>query len=135
MSQYRSNTRHASVCGGLALALTLVAGTAFADSPAKVDRSKANPAPEYPDLAQTNGEVGDVVIGVLVNSSGRAMKLRIDQTSGFTDLDNAAIEGAANWHYIPAIVGGDTTTSWMKVKIHFQPPEAPAQATPASATH
>jgi TonB family protein len=135
MSQSRFAAQRVSVCVGLALALSLSAGSALADSPAKVDRSQANPAPAYPDLAQTNGETGDVVIGVLVGSSGRPMKLRVDQSSGFSDLDNAAIEGAANWHYLPAIVNGDTSTSWMKVKIHFQPPEAPpATATPA-ATH
>jgi len=129
LDRFRSQT-----LGGVA-ALALVAGnatTAVADSPAKVDHSYPTPQPDYPAAAQTNGEQGDVVVNVFVSSSGKPRKFKILQSSGFADLDNAAAEAAANWRYIPAIEGGDTTSDWTAVKIHFELPHPePAAAAPA----
>ncbi len=121
---------------GAATALALIAGgasTACADSPPKIDHSYPTPQPDYPDSAQLNGEQGDVMLDVFVNSSGRPRKFRVHQSSGFADLDNAAAEAVANWRFIPAIQGGDTASDWTTVKIHFELPHPqPAAAAPAS---
>jgi TonB family protein len=120
-------------CGG-ALALVLVLGSAstcLADSPAKVDRSHPTPAPTYPDSAQVAGEQGDVLLDVYVSSGGHARKFRVNQSSGYPDLDNAAAEAVANWQFVPAVKGGDTVSAWTTVKIHFELPHA-AEAAPAS---
>lgn len=120
---------------GAVVAVALIAGSssiACADSPAKVDRSYPTPAPDYPAAAQTNGEQGDVLVDVYVNSSGHPRKFKVHQSSGFPDLDNAAAEAVANWRFIPAIENGDTTSAWTTVKIHFELPHPePAAAAPA----
>jgi protein TonB len=90
--------------------------------------------PEYPDSAQLAGEMGDVLLDVYVNANGKPRKFRIHKSSGYTDLDNAAAEAVAMWHYIPAIEGGDTTSDWMTVKVHFGPEQQAPQPTPASTT-
>jgi len=119
---------------GVAIAsiVTLSSGSAFADSPPRIDRSYPTPQPDYPDTAQLNGEQGDVLVGVHVNSNGRPRKLRIDKSSGFADLDNAAAEAVAQWHFVPAIEDGDTASAWTSVKIHFELPipVQPVYATP-----
>ncbi len=124
--------RDFTVGAGFSLLLLLgAAGTANADSPPKVDHSKPTPQPDYPATAQTGGEQGDVVLGVLVNTHGRPLKIRVNQSSGFVDLDDAAAAAVAGWHYLPAIKDGDTATDWAQVKIHFELPQA-AQALPAA---
>jgi TonB family protein len=135
MGQFPISRRAHHVSLGAAVALTLVfagASSACADSPPKIDRSYPTPQPAYPDTAQLSGEQGDVLVGVSVSASGKPRKLRIDRSSGFNDLDNAAAEAVAQWRFIPAIEDGDTTSAWTTVKIHFELPQP--QATPASAT-
>jgi len=127
--------RAAHIASGGALALVLVLGSAstcLASSPARVDRSYPTPAPAYPDSAQVAGEQGDVLLDVYVTSGGHPRKFRVNQSSGFPDLDNAAAEAVAGWKFVPAVEGGDTVSSWTTVKIHFELPHA-AQATPPSA--
>ena len=116
-------------------ALMCVAGaSALAqDAAPRLDTTYPNRQPPYPDAAQVNGEQGNVVLSVNVNSSGRVRGVKLVQSSGFDDLDNAAIEGVLNWRYIPATVGGDTVSSWAQVTITFQLPKAvvmPPKAAP-----
>ncbi len=120
----------------LAFALLLMLGgisPGLADTMAKIDHAYPSPPPVYPDAAQDRGEQGDVLVEVQVGANGRPRKIRLKQSSGFDDLDSAAIESAANWRYIPAIVDGDTSTSWMTVRIHYGPPPLPAPPPPAPA--
>jgi TonB family protein len=126
--------RASHIAGGGALALMLVLGSAstcLADSPAQVDRSRPTPAPNYPDSAQAAGEQGDVLLDVYVSSAGHPRKFRVNQSSGFGDLDNAAAEAVANWQFVPAVRGGDTVSDWTTVKIHFELPKA-AEAAPTA---
>jgi len=119
---------------GAACVIVLALGAmspGLADTMAKIDHAYPAPPPVYPDAAQDRGEQGDVLVEVQVGANGRPRKIRLKQSSGFDDLDAAAIEAAANWHYIPAIVDGDASTSWMTVKLHYGPP--PPAPPPAAA--
>ena len=105
----------------------LGAGAAFAKgTPPHVDMTQPHPQP-YPDSAQVNGEEGAVLVSVYVRPNGRATKIRVDRSSGFTDLDNAAVESVLNWRFVPAMHDGDTVSDWTKVNIVYQLPRAPAQ--------
>jgi len=118
-----------------ALALSLAGATAaWADTPPRVDHNYAAPQPAYPASAQSAGEQGDVVLSVYVGANGHARKLRLVRSSGFHDLDMAAAEGVLNWHYIPAMNGGDAYSDWMEVTIHYELPPPIQGAQPASAT-
>ncbi|HWE06960.1 MAG TPA: energy transducer TonB [Rhizomicrobium sp.] len=106
-----------------------VSSASASESPPSVDISRPHPQPPYPDSAQLNGEQGTVMVDVFVHPNGRAAKFKVSRSSGFTDLDNAAVEGVLNWRYLPAIRDGETVSDWTTVKIVFQLPPA---ATPSN---
>ena len=98
-----------------------------ADTPPRVDVTQPRPQ-QYPDSAQLNGEEGSVLVGVYVRSSGRPSKVRIERSSGFSDLDDAAVESVLNWRFVPATRGGDMVSDWTTVNIVYQLPRLPTQA-------
>jgi len=108
-----------AVCLGFILGFT---HTAFADSTPKVDTSSPTPV-VYPKGAQSSGEQGTVVLSVYVSSRGKPILANVARTSGFPDLDNAAIETVMNWHYVPAVHGGDTASDWATAQVVYKLPE------------
>jgi protein TonB len=72
--------------------------------------------------AQQRGEQGTVVVSVYVTSSGKPQRFNVEKSSGYDDLDTAAIETAMNWHYLPAIRGGSTTSDWGNFQIVYKLP-------------
>ena len=105
------------------LCLAFAASSALAeDHPPKVDTSRPTPV-VYPKESQARGEEGTVVLHVDVTSSGQPVRLQIVKSSGYADLDNAAMETAYNWHYVPAIRGGDTSEDWATVQIKYALPQ------------
>lgn len=117
---------HASVA---ITALLLVSMPAMANGetrPAQIDTSKPHDQ-VYPKTAQVSGEQGDIYLKIYVHANGKADRVTIAKSSGFPDLDNAAIESALNWHYLPATQNGDTTSDWMMVRIVYQLPAGQVQ--------
>jgi TonB family protein len=111
-----------------AATLALVSGSASAfpgDHAPKVDTSRPTPV-VYPVSAQSSGEEGTVVLKVYVLESGRPTRIGIGQSSGFQDLDTAAVQTAANWHYVPAVVDGSTADDWAQVRIDYRMPHQTA---------
>ncbi len=104
--------------------------------PPKIDNSRVNPSPLYPDSAQMRGEQGSVDLSVYLSSSGYPTgKLKIVKSSGYADLDNSAVEAVLGWHYVPATdSSGDTHSAWMPVHIVFKLPQPPPAPQPAKST-
>lgn len=112
-----------TLCGAAALAGLLFAGVALAaDRAPTVDRSRPTPV-MYPKTSQVAGEEGKVVVAVLVSDSGAPMQATVYKSSGHTDLDDAAMSTAMNWHYVPAIKGGETTEEWVTVGVDYKLPD------------
>ncbi|MBI3675522.1 MAG: energy transducer TonB [Proteobacteria bacterium] len=127
---------HASLlAAGLFSAALLTAAPVFAGdtrwSDPRLDASWNNVQPAYPDSAQASGEEGSVDIALYVNPRGKPKKLRIVQSSGFEDLDDAAVDAVLNWKFVPATYDGDTVSQWTTVRIVFRLPR-PAQNKPAT---
>jgi len=72
------------------------------DASRHLDPHYPNYQPAYPDTAQVNGEQGDVVLKVRVNEDGRVRNVEVEKSSGFDDLDNAAVGGVLRWRYLPS---------------------------------
>jgi periplasmic protein TonB len=113
--------------------LSLPQAALAADMPAHVDATVQNPQPPYPDTAQINGEQGNVEVSVRVGANGKIRGISVTGSSGFEDLDNAAVEGVLRWHFVPAVEDGDTATAWTKVNVVFQLPKAPVVSPPGPA--
>jgi periplasmic protein TonB len=124
-SVWRNYVRLA-VLGGAA-SIGVAAAALAADTLPRVDTTQPRPQ-EYPDSAQLNGEEGAVLVGVYVRSNGRPSKIRVERSSGYSDLDNAAVESVLNWRFVPATREGDAVADWTTVRILYQLPRLPAQA-------
>lgn len=89
---------------------------------AKVDTSKPTPV-VYPMAAQRAGEEGTVVVNVFVTQSGKPQRFNVAKSSGYPDLDDAAVATALNWKYVPAFRDGDSVADWAAVQVVYKLPK------------
>ncbi|HEX3944763.1 MAG TPA: energy transducer TonB [Rhizomicrobium sp.] len=109
------------------VAVALSAPVALADDrDPKVDIAAPTPV-VYPQVAQSAGEEGTVVVRVYVSDSGKPVRVSVARSSGYTDLDNAAVETAMNWRYVPAIRGGAIAADWANVQVVYKLPQNAAK--------
>lgn len=78
-----------------------------------------NPKPRYPPISHRLGEQGTVQIQVLVSDKGLAKDARIQSSSGFFRLDNAALSTVLTWRFVPGKRGGVAESMWFTVPITF----------------
>lgn len=78
-----------------------------------------NPSPSYPAISRRLGEQGKVVIRVLIDKDGRPQQGDIDQSSGHSRLDQAALRAVMGWRYVPGQRNGIAQDMWFNVPIHF----------------
>lgn len=121
-----------AVAIGFVAAGLLSVSAIAADSGPKVDTSKPTPV-IYPQTSQVAGEEGVVIMNVYVTSHGKPQQVDVAKSSGYADLDNAAVETALNWHYVPAIRDGDTVPAWAAVQVVYKLPGAAGAAAQSAA--
>ena len=80
----------------------------------------SNPRPAYPPLARRRGEEGQVLLRVLVSTTGRAAQLELQQSSGSALLDEAAQTAVRQWKFVPAQRAGVAVESRVLVPIVFR---------------
>ncbi|MFM9913229.1 MAG: energy transducer TonB [Methylophilaceae bacterium] len=78
-----------------------------------------NPSPAYPRLSRRNGEEGRVMLRVFVEVNGQPSKIQLHKTSGFTLLDQAALDTVQRWKFVPARKGEKPIGAWVVVPIQF----------------
>lgn len=78
-----------------------------------------NPSPKYPAEAYQRGEEGDVMLLVSVSAEGRVRQVRLDKSSGFKLLDDAALSTVRAWQFQPATYRGRPVGTWVRVPIRF----------------
>ncbi|NOR16759.1 TonB family protein, partial [candidate division WOR-3 bacterium] len=78
------------------------------------------PAPKYPESARRAGIEGDVIIKVLVNIDGSILDARIFISSGFQELDSAALEASMKAKFEPAKQFGRPVKVWVSIPIKFK---------------
>jgi periplasmic protein TonB len=79
------------------------------------------PAPPYPQMAQSRGIGGTVVLMILVDAGGNPVQVDIEKSSGSSLLDEAAQKFIrARWHFVPAQQGGVAISAYARVPINFQ---------------
>jgi protein TonB len=68
--------------------------------------------PAYPAQAARNGDSGTVTLALLVGTNGRVSASRIEHTSGFRDLDRAALAALSLCTFKPAMLGDAAQAGW-----------------------
>ena len=81
---------------------------------------KRNIRPDYPKGARQRGEQGDVILEIRVNAEGTVDDVRVATSSGFAELDEAAIRAAKAAKFSPARSGHDPVASTARLKLQFK---------------
>ena len=79
-----------------------------------------NPEPDYPELARRRHQEGLVVLVVKVTAQGRAERVELKKSSGFSLLDDAALEAVRDWEFQPARLGALALESEIEVPVRFE---------------
>ena len=87
------------------------------DAPPK---PKRNIRPDYPKGARQRGEQGDVILEIRVNAEGTVDDVRVATSSGFAELDEAAMKAARSAKFSPARSGHDPVASTARLKLQFK---------------
>ncbi len=71
--------------------------------------------PAYPAQAARNGDSGTVTLALLVGVDGRVTGSRIERSSGFRDLDKAALTALSQCTFKPAMLGDVAQAGWTQL--------------------
>lgn len=83
-------------------------------------RPKRSIRPDYPKGARQRGEQGDVVLEIRVNAEGTVDDVKVAVSSGFAELDEAAVRAARGARFSPARSGRDPVASTARLKLQFK---------------
>jgi protein TonB len=91
-----------------------VASTAFAgEVPASLNDK--NCKAEYPKASLMNEEQGDVTMAFLVGTDGNVVESKVEKSSGFKNLDKAALKALSACKFKPGTKDGSIAQTWTKV--------------------
>lgn len=134
----RKTARHFISAAMCAAGLALTSAAARADDantrPPQIDKTAGPVQVAYPLDAQAHGEEGTIDFALYVSAGGHPTgKYKIYKSTGFTDLDNSALQSALSWHYIAGKdADGETTSAWLPLHLEFKLPPSPAASAPAN---
>jgi len=63
---------------------------------------------------------GTVILLVLVGVNGQPLEVKVDKSSGYHELDRAAIRAAKGWQFNPGTTDGVPTKGWARVPVTFK---------------
>lgn len=78
-----------------------------------------NPAPAYPAVARRRNYQGTVILDVLVDRRGRAVQVKVAESSGHGILDRSALQSVRRWRFEPARRFGRPIEMWVQVPVRF----------------
>jgi protein TonB len=87
--------------------------------PAQPDYQK-NPEPPYPAAARRRRQEGLVLLRVGVDAAGYPVRVELKQSSGFAQLDEAALTAVRSWEFKPARIGSKTVDAEIEVPVRFK---------------
>jgi protein TonB len=83
---------------------------------AAVVDARACQKPQYPSKSLRNEEEGVVTLEFLIGIDGRVVEAKIQSSSGYKDLDNAARAALSLCKFKPGTVDGKPEQSWTKMQ-------------------
>jgi protein TonB len=106
------NTKLVSITA--ALLLSGIGGAAFAGEVGASLDAKACKM-EYPKASLMNEEEGSVTMSFLVSADGQVVDSKLDKTSGFKNLDKAAMKSLSACKFKPGTKDGAPAQTWTKI--------------------
>jgi protein TonB len=98
----------------IAAVLLSASTAAFAgEVPASLDSK--NCKAEYPKASLINEEQGDVTMSFLVGADGNVVDSKLEKSSGYKNLDKAAIKALSACKFKPGTKDGAVAQTWTKV--------------------
>lgn len=99
------------------LAAMVLSSMTFAVQAAEVPASfdPKNCKADYPKASLMNEEQGTVSMSFLVGPDGAVMESKLEKTSGFKNLDKAAIKSLSACKFKPGTKDGAPAQTWAKV--------------------
>jgi len=97
----------------MAVALAMGASAFAAEVPASFDAK--NCKAEYPKASLMNEEQGTVSMSFLIASNGEVKESKLDKSSGFKNLDKAALKALSACKFKPGTKDGSPADTWTKV--------------------
>jgi TonB family protein len=99
-------------------------GTGTTSGVAKVAQTAAelidSPRPSYPVLSLRRGEQGTAVVRIQIAVDGSVAGVELVESSGFTRLDDAALNGVRAWRFRPATRNGVAIASLFLHRLTFR---------------
>ncbi len=94
-------------------------GVAPVRTPAVVD-ARGCPKPPYPPASLRANETGIVSLNFLIDVDGRVLESRVQRSSGFKRLDDAARAGLGLCKFLPATVDGRPERAWARIEYEWK---------------
>lgn len=98
------------------LILSTSCGTSRFRSPKVIEEKKL----DYPLSAMLDRVEGNAVVGVFVSEKGKALEVRLLESSSSKDLDNAALNFAKEIHFEPALLDNTPVGAWTKLIMKYK---------------
>ena len=80
----------------------------------------------YPAALYARKVQANVVLRLFIDRDGRVFpdSTRVEESSGFSSLDSAAVKGSQELHFVPAKLHGETMAVSVLFPVYFRHPEA-----------
>jgi protein TonB len=117
-SNTAQDTAAASTAAAPATASGKTGAPSLVEPSADADYLK-NPPPGYPRISRRNGEQGTVIVRVFISTQGTPEKAEVRTSSGFTRLDQAALEAVQRWRFVPGRRHGTPEAMWFNIPVRF----------------
>jgi protein TonB len=88
--------------------------------PPVIDAARSCKQPEYPAASRRLEETGTVVLQFLIASDGKVMESKVQTSSGFARLDEAARAALSQCQFKPGTVDGKPEPSWASLRYKWQ---------------
>lgn len=72
--------------------------------------------PPYPPGARRANETGTVLLSFLIDLNGRVLESKVERSSGYRRLDDAARQGLELCKFKPGTIDGRPTRSWARIE-------------------
>lgn len=101
-----------------ALLFAVASSPSFAaEIPASFDAKSCKA--EYPKTSLMNEEQGQVSMAFLVSADGRVVDSKVEKSSGFKNLDKAALKAISACKFKPGTKDGAAAQTWTKVEYNW----------------